>query len=57
MWFGNSADNEIPLYKTNLGYFNGSDNLRKFEFTDQDKKQLLEWKNNTIECIIGSYSC
>eukprot|EP00828_Plagiopyla_frontata_P031829 TRINITY_DN4162_c0_g1_i1.p2 TRINITY_DN4162_c0_g1~~TRINITY_DN4162_c0_g1_i1.p2 ORF type:complete len:217 (-),score=18.20 TRINITY_DN4162_c0_g1_i1:175-825(-) len=56
VWFGNSTSTTVPLYKTNLGYFNGTFNLQTFTFTDQPL-QLLTWKNNVIECPIGVYKC
>ena len=34
VWFGNSSNPTLPLFKTNIGYFNGTFNLKRFEFTD-----------------------
>ena len=56
VWFGNSTATTVPHYKTNLGYFNGTFNLKTFTFTDATK-QLLTWDSNEIECFIGTYRC
>ena len=37
VWFGNATSTTIPLYKTNLGYFNGTFNLKTFTFSDAGK--------------------
>ena len=38
VWMGKSSTPTIPYYKTNLGYFNGTMNLRKFTYTDSSSK-------------------
>ena len=48
VWFGNSTANTVPIYKTNLGYFNGTFNLKTFTFSDSTTKQLLTWDSNEV---------
>ena len=37
VWFGNTTNITVPLYQTNIGYFNGTYNLKAFTFSDSSK--------------------
>ena len=56
VWFGNTDNQYKPLYKTNLGNFNGTYNMAPFTYSDT-KYKLITWQSTTVTCIVGTYQC